>query len=205
MVGSGRVERLWWTRLRWRMRGAWQWPAFLALTLVDGVLLAALPFYGDGPGGIVPGILLAGFANLFCIAVVAPLVGRRLVRRRRPDLPKPIADDYAGTALLCGLCVALLAGGLAHRPAAAAERGDRRAAFLAVHAYVSTAARSYQPGLAATDLMRVEPDLYRGCVPGRDPGRWLCLFVRTERRPAGVTPDPDRSPNAEYRRHGGFS
>jgi hypothetical protein len=90
-------------------------------------------------------------------------------------------------------------------PPAAAERGDRRAAFLAVHAYVSTAARSYQPGLAATDLMRVEPDLYRGCVPGRDPGRWLCLFVRTERRPAGVTPDPDRSPNAEYRRHGGFS
>jgi hypothetical protein len=205
MVGSGRVERLWWTRLRWRMRGAWQWPTYLALTVADGVLLSALPFYGEGPGGIVPGMLLAGFANLLLIAVVSPLVGRRLLRRRRPDLPKPIADDYAGTALMWALCAALLAGGLAHRPAAAAERNDRRAAFLAVHAYVSASARDHQPGLAATDVMRIEPDFYRGCVPGPDPARWLCLFIRTGQRPPGVTRDPDRAPNAEYRRHGGFS
>ena len=32
------VERVWHRRLRWRLRGAWQWPAFLALTLVDAVL-----------------------------------------------------------------------------------------------------------------------------------------------------------------------
>ena len=30
------VERVWHRRLRWRLRGAWQWPAFVALTLVDG-------------------------------------------------------------------------------------------------------------------------------------------------------------------------
>src|SRR3954452_23536729 len=101
------VERLWPGRLRWRLRGAWQWPTFLALTLLDGVLLQLLPPYGSGPGGLVPAILLAGFANLLLVAVVGPLIGRRVLRWRRPDLPRPIADDYAGTALMCALTVAL--------------------------------------------------------------------------------------------------
>ena len=52
--------------------------------------------------------------------------------------------------------------------------------------------------------MRLEEDLYRACVPGPDPKRWLCLFVNTEQRPAGVALDHDRAPNAAYRRHGGF-
>ena len=43
--------------------------------------------------------------------------------------------------------------------------------------------------------MRVEDDLYRTCVPGPDPKRWLCLYVNTEQRPAGVTLDHDRAPN----------
>jgi hypothetical protein len=204
MAGSGQVERLWWTRLRWRMRGAWLWPTFFALTFVDGVLLSELPFYGSGPGGFVPGALLAGFANLFCIAVVGPLVGRRLLRRWRPDLPKAIADDYAGTVLLWAVCASLLAAGLLHRPAVAGEQADRAAAFAAVHAYVSASAPEYEEALGGTDLMRIEEDLYRGCVPGPEPTRALCLFVRTGQRPAGVTLDPDRMPNDAYRRHGGF-
>src|SRR3954447_132150 len=110
-----------WTRLRWRMRGAWQWPAFLALTVIEAVLLNALPVWGDGVGGFVPGLLLAGSLNLVVVAVIAPLVGM-LVRRRRRDLPKPIASDYAGTALLGVLFVALLAGGLSHRSDLAHDR-----------------------------------------------------------------------------------
>src|SRR3954463_7600616 len=101
MQQPGQVERLWWPRLRWRMRGAWQWPAFAALTLVDGVLLSELPFYDRGPGSLVGGLLLAGFVNLFAVAVVAPLAGRWL-RGRRPDLPRLVANDYAGTvAIVC--------------------------------------------------------------------------------------------------------
>ena len=30
------VERLWPARLRWRLRGAWLWPAFFGLTFIDG-------------------------------------------------------------------------------------------------------------------------------------------------------------------------
>jgi hypothetical protein len=86
------VERVWIRRLRWRMRGAWQWPAFAALTVVDALLLTRLPFYEEGPGTLVGGLLLAMFFNLLAVAVVGPLLGVRL-RRRRPDLPRPVAAD----------------------------------------------------------------------------------------------------------------
>ena len=197
------VERVWHRRLRWRLRGAWQWPAFVALTLLDGVVLARLPFYGDGPGGFVPGLLLAGFLNLFAIAVLAPAIGR-LVRRRRPVLPRLVASDYAGAWLLTAIAALLLAGGLAHRPAVAAAEDDERAVGQAVHNYVVAQARPYQAGLSSIDAMRLEPELYRACVPGRDPARWLCLFVSTDQRPAGVTRDGDQAPNSAYRMHGGF-
>ena len=198
------VERVWRRRLRWRLAGAWMWPAFAVLTVVDGVVLALLPFYGDGPGGLVPALLLAGFLNLLAVAVLAPLGGRAL-RRRRPDLPRLVAADYAGAWMLTSIAALLLAGGLVHRPSVAAEGDAEQAVAEAVHNYVVAQAREYRGGLAAIDAMRLEPDYYRACVPGDDPRRWLCLFVGTDQDPAGVTRDPDQAPNAVYRRHGGFS
>ncbi len=198
------VERVWRRRLRWRLAGAWMWPAFAVLTVVDGVVLALLPFYGDGPGGLVPALLLAGFLNLLAVAVLAPL-GGRVLRRRRRDLPRLVAADYAGAWLLTSIAALLLAGGLVHRPSVAAEGDAEQAVAAAVHNYVVAQAREYRSGLTAIDAMRLEPDYYRACVPGDDPRRWLCLFVGTDQDPAGVTRDPDQAPNAVYRRHGGFS
>ena len=62
----------------------------------------------------------------------------------------------------------------------------------------------YAPGIALADPMRVQDDLYRTCVPGPDPKRWLCLYVDTKQRPAGVTLDNDRTPNSALRVQGGF-
>jgi len=187
-------DSVWVTRMRWRMRGAWLWPSFIVLTLAEGVALEVLPIAGDGPGGIVPGVLLAGFANLIAVAVIAPLAGHRL-RRRRPDLPRVIADNYAGTALLCAIAAAIVGLGLVHRPQVLARQADRGAMIGAVHDYVVAQAPTYRSGIAAAEAVRLEDDLYRACVPGPDPKRWLCLFVNTEQRPAGVTLDHDRAPN----------
>jgi hypothetical protein len=192
-----------WRRLRWRLRGAWQWPAFVALTVVDGAVLAWLPFYDGGPGGIVPALLLAGFANLVAVAVLAPLAGR-LLRRARPDLPRIVARDYAGTALVAGVAAALVAGGIAHRPAAAEAEADRRAALAGLHTYVLAQERDLRGRLVGADVMRLEADLYRACVPTAAPDRWVCVIVSTDQRPPGVTRDHDEMPNAAYRVHGGF-
>lgn len=198
------MEREWITRLRWRMRGAWLWPCFAVLTLVDGLLLRHLPVSGDGPGSVVGAVLIAGFLNLFVVAVLAPLAGRRL-RRRRPDLPRFIADNYAGTTLVVAVTVLVAVGGVLHRPAVNAEREAQAAAVASTHRYVAQSADpQYRAGLAGIDMVRIDEDVYRSCVPGRDPKRWLCLFVRTEQRPAGVDVDPDRAPNSAYRAGSGF-
>jgi hypothetical protein len=196
-------QSVWLTRMRWRMKGAWLWPAFVALTLAEAVALERLPVSGDGPGGIVPAVLLAGFANLIVVAAGTPLAGRAL-RRRRPDLPRAVADNYAGTALLALVAAVIVGAGLVHRPAVVAEQDALRAQAAAVHDYVVSQEPRYAPGLALADPLRLEAGLYRTCVPGRDPHRWLCLYVNTTQRPAGVTLDRDRTPNTDLRVHGGF-
>jgi hypothetical protein len=195
---SERVERLWPSRLRWRMRGAWLWPAYFGLTAVDGILITALPPYGWTPPGIVGGVLLAGFANLFLLAVVAPFAGMAL-RRRRGDLPRPIAYDYAGTALLSILTAVILVAGLAHRPAVAAEHADEEAMAAAVAGYVTAHAPEWAPGLDRVDVRAYAPEVYRACVPGVDARRWLCLVVDTDRRPAHVVRDDSMEPNSPAR------
>jgi hypothetical protein len=181
------AERLWARRLRWRLRGAWQWPAFAALTAVDGVLLARLPFTGDG-SGLYGGVLLAGFFNLVAVAVLAP-AGGLLLRRVRPDLPRAIAADYAGAWLLVAVTALLVAGGLAHRPALQAARGAEAAAVAAAHAELR----------GPVDLRRLEPDYFRACAPAAEPRRWRCVFVSTAQSPPGITRDPEQIPNSDYR------
>jgi hypothetical protein len=191
------VQRVWHRRLRWRLRGAWMWPAFLVLTLVDGVLFVVLPPYEGAPPAVFPGVILALFFNLLAVAVLAPLAGV-LLRRRRPDLPRFVATDYAGAILLSGIAVVLLGAGVAHREAHAAEDAREQAVARAMHDYVVHSAPQYQAGLDHIDAIRTEPDRYRACVPGADSRHSLCLLVRTDQHPPGITVDTDQSPNGMF-------
>lgn len=186
-----------WNRLRWRRRGAWLWPTFLALVVAEAVLLHELPIAGNGTR-VFAALLLAGFLNVAVLAIAAPL-GGRLLRRRRPDLPKVVADDRAGTVALAVLAAGLLAGGLIHRPAVLHARRAFREQSAAVRRYVAArAAPVYQQNIDRADTWRIRDDLFRTCVPGNDPARALCLFVRTDQSPPGVQVDPNRAPNSRY-------
>jgi len=198
-----RTESLWLSRLRWRMRGAWLWPAFFGLTLLDGIVIWRLPPYDGAPPGLVGGILLAGFANLLLVAILAPLVGLRL-RRVRQDLPRVIATDYAGTALLGMLAVLVLAAGLVHQPSIAAEQEAQAAAVGAVRDRVRVADPQYAAGLGAEDVLEISPESYRVCVPGPDPERWLCHIVDVDTDPPRVVRDDSMEPNSALRTVGGF-
>jgi hypothetical protein len=198
MHAPGQAERLWVRRLRWRMRGAWQWPAFALLTVLDGILLTELPFYARGPGNLAGGLLLAAFANILVVAVIAPLLGVWL-RRRRPDLPRLVASDYAGAAALGALTTLFLLGGILHRPAVAADERKAAAVGEATRAYVLSQAPEYRAGIASMDAIQLEDDLFRSCVPSAEPDRWLCVFVKTSQSPPGVTRDTDETSNSAYR------
>jgi hypothetical protein len=185
------VESMRWRRLRWRLRGAWQWPTFGVLTALDAALVAWLPFQGEGgdPWGAV---LLAGFLNLLAVAVLAPFAGMAL-RHRRRDLPRVIARDYAGTALLVAISVALLAGGLAHRGTRIDQQHARAEGEAAVRAWLARE----EPGfaVAVVDTRELEPRRYRACAYGAGDDLPICFFVNTDQSPPGLIRDTERLPN----------
>ena len=198
------AEPLWRSRARWRLRGALLWPAFWGLTLLDALLLGRLPIAGDGGTAFVPALLLSGFFNLIAVAIVAPLAGFAL-RRRRRDLPQVIAYDHAGTALLVCVTAGLVVGGLLHRD----ERKDVEHDLLVQRAAAVTFMRAqappeYRRSLPATTTIKMEDELFRTCTPGEDPKRWFCVYVATDTSPPGVTVDQNRESNDSLRMAGGF-
>ena len=198
------VEPLWRSRVRWRLKGALLWPAFWLLTLLDAVLLGRLPIAGDDGTAFVPALLLSGFFNLVALAVVAPVAGLAL-RRRRRDLPRVIAFDRAGTALLLCVTGALVVGGLIHRDDLRERRHDLAVQRLAAVEYMrEQAPPEYRRNLPATSTIRMEEDLYRTCTPGDDPDRWFCVYVATDTSPPGITEDDNRESNDSLRAAGGF-
>jgi hypothetical protein len=190
-------------RLRWRLRGAWLWPSFVVATLAEMALLHQLPVQGDSTRWI-SGLLVAGCLNLIAVVVLGG-PGGMVLRRRRPDLPKVVATDYAGTAALAIVALGLGIAGAVHRPHVA----ERRAAFgrqlLAVHRWVTQHGDAYANAhLSQADSVVVDEQLFRTCVPGRDPKRWLCLIVDTSVSPPAVRRDPNREANARFDPRGGF-
>jgi hypothetical protein len=190
-------------RMRWRLRGAWMWPVFAVLTLVDAALVHTFPLAGQATG-LVAGLLLGAFFNLLVIAVVAPLVAI-LVRRRRPDLPRVVAVDYVGTVLLLGVTATFLAIGLSHRSTILASQDAMALQADVASRYVAAQGPpDHQARVHEMTTLQFEDQLYRTCVSGDDPDRWLCLFVDTSTSPAGVTLDASRESNASFNRPGGF-
>ena len=198
------VEPLWRSRLRWRWRGAMLWPAFAVLTIADALLLGVLPIAGDNGTPFVGGLLLAMTFNLILVAVVAPLLALWL-RRRRPDLPKVVAQDMTGTALVVCVTLGFLAGGLIHRPVRAEAQRDFAAQYVAARDYAHMRAPAqFRDGIDAMTTLKMEDELYRTCVPGDDPKRWFCMYISTESSPPGVTVDRNRESNASLNRLGAY-
>jgi hypothetical protein len=190
------MEQVWLSRLRWRVRGAWQWPTFAVLTAVETVLLHTLPLAGDSTSWV-GAFLLAAFFNLIALAVAGPLLGLAL-RRRRPDLPFVVASDRGATVAMGVVLLVVVGVGLAHRPERAAD--DRALAEQArvVRAYVAAhGAPQYRRRVDEADSLRLG-DVYRTCVPGDDPARWLCVFVDMSESPPGVRPDTNPVSNDAF-------
>ncbi len=189
--------------MRWRLRGAWLWPAFVVVTLIEMGLLHWLPIAGAG-SGFVAGLLLAGCLNVIAIAVLGGL-GGFVLRRVRRDMPKVVADNYAGLAALAVVGAAFLVAGLVHRPELAADRAafaeQSRAVRLWVEANGDDFARAH---VDSADSVLIDSDLHRTCVPGPDPKRWLCLIVDTSHSPPRIRRDASRESNASQHPRGGY-
>jgi hypothetical protein len=194
MAAERQAMAVWRSRLRWRLSGAWQWPAFAVLTVVDAIVLSRLPFAG-GRGNLLGCLLAAGLLNVIVVAAV-PRAGGWLVRRRRPHLPREIAADQAGTFGLVALCVALVVGGLVHRPALKANDDTLNLAVREARLFAAHRAPAQYLPIRTSDTVQNGPHLFRTCFPGPDPRRDFCVFVRTDEPVPIKRIDRDQRPNA---------
>ncbi|MCW2957515.1 MAG: hypothetical protein JWP18_318 [Solirubrobacterales bacterium] len=182
-------------RLRWRLSGAWGLPTFVLATLAGAVIIVRLPLAGQS-SNLVGAFLLCGFANLFVLAVLAPGAGW-LLRRRRPELPRAVAADRAGTALMVGVLGVLLGVGIAHHGAKVASDDMDRRQLAAVRRYLhDQAPAQYRGNIGRENVWKQSDDLYRTCVPGRDRRKNLCLYVDMSGPYPAINVDPDQQPNS---------
>ncbi|MDX6691298.1 MAG: hypothetical protein QOG15_2755 [Solirubrobacteraceae bacterium] len=190
-------------RLRWRLRGAVLWPAFALLTVLDAAVMHWLPIAGEGTRWV-PALLLAGCLNVAAVALFGGL-GGLLLRRLRPSLPKVVADDSAGTAVLGVLGLVFLTAGLVHRPEVESDRNAFSEQSFAVRRWVESHGDAFtRAHVDLADSVRIDANLYRTCVPGLDPRRFLCLVVDTTRTPPLVRRDTNRESNASLTHRTGY-
>ena len=195
-------ERFWPTRMRWRLRGAWMWPTFVAATLLDAILLHRLSPVREGIDPI-PALLIATFSNLILIGAVAPWLARRIWKHRpaaEPGAPAKaqleVLSDRMGTALLVAGVFGALAAGLANRPVIVVETDQRERGAKLLEDFVEAhGSAELRRNLEASDTRRYADGYYRSCIPHDDRRHWSCYFIDARKKPATLIEDPSQLPN----------
>lgn len=191
-------ERFWTRRLRWRLRGATQWPAFAALTLLDALVLHLLPPVATLGLNYIEGVLIATFANLILVGALAPFLTRRLAQREpRPPAELDVLRDRVGTALLSAGLLATVASGLANRPVIVSETEATEENARAVRDFVDhTGDAELVRNLETANTIRLGEGFFRTCIARDDRRSLVCLFVDTGEEPTEVRRDPSAEPNS---------
>ena len=207
-------ERFWLSRLRWRLRGAWQWPAFAVLTLLDGFVLDRLPPQAPDRLNFIEGVLIATFANLVLVGALAPFLAKRLARRREATLatagapaPSPeasraqreVLQDRVATALLAAGLAAAVVSGIANRPAIVSETEATEEVARQLRDYVARSGdHELQRNLETANTIRLSEGYFRVCIARDDRRRHFCLLIDTAEEPTQVRRDPSAEPNSVF-------
>jgi hypothetical protein len=194
-------EHLWARRLRWRLRGAWIWPAYAVLTPLDAVILHELPPVSGGVD-FIPGLILASFCNLFLMGAIAPWLGKRLAERDHAGSGNgvPVAvraevlKDRTAVVLLALTTLGLIVAGLAARPLIVSETRETER-----NAELAEAPAEVQRNLDTANTVKLEDGYFRTCVNYDERDRAYCLFVDVDAEPPTVRRDPSTLPNQEFK------
>jgi hypothetical protein len=178
------------------------WPTFVAVTLLDGVLLHELPPVREGID-LIPAILLATFGNLILIGAIGPWLARRAFKRRpaaEPGAPEKaqleVLSDRIGTGLLVASVFGIIAAGLAARPVVVVETEQRERAATLLRDYVEAhGGEELQRNLEASDTRRYADGFYRSCIPHDDRERWSCFIIDVRGERPRFDRDPSQLPN----------
>ena len=143
--------------MRWRRAGAWLWPSFVALTVLDGAIGHLLP-----PAGTTETLFAAALLGLVINVIAVVLLSRplgMLVRRMRPDMPTVVARDYGGTVVVFAVAAVLLTAGLVHRPVIQARQRATADAIARAQAWIGDRAPDeFRRNLQFVSLLAISPE-----------------------------------------------
>jgi hypothetical protein len=164
-------------RMRWRRAGAWLWPSFVVLIVLDGVIGHLLP-----PAGTTETFVAAALLGLVLNVIAVLLLSRplgMLIRRFRPDMPGVVARDYGGTVVVFAVAAILLTAGLVHRPAIQERQRDSGDAIARAQAWIGDRAPDeFRRNLQFVSLLTIQPGtIYRACIPSVHGDRNYCVIV----------------------------
>jgi hypothetical protein len=182
------------------------WPTFVAVTLVDGLILHLLPPVGTGVD-LVPAILLATFGNLILVGAVAPWLARRTWSRNPagdqhapPRARLEVLADRIGTGLLLATIAGVVAAGLAARPTVVSETQDtERNAKAFRELILQRGDEELIHNLETANTVRLGEDFFRTCVARKDRRRYFCAFIDTSKDPPDVDVDGSAEPNSAFK------
>ncbi len=202
-----RDERFWPARVRWRLRGAWMWPTFIAITLLDGLIMWRLPPVGGGVD-LIPALLIATFGNLILIAAIAPWLARRTWKRRpaaEPGAPPraqlEVLTDRIGTGLLLATVVGVVVAGVAARPLVVSETDETERNAKAFREFIlGSGDEELIRNLETANTIELGDTIFRTCVARDDRRRYFCTLIDVNERPPDIDVDPSAEPNSAYRR-----
>jgi hypothetical protein len=192
------MDHGWLARWRWRRRGAWLWPMFVATVVVDAVVGNLLPPAGDAES--VVGAAIGGlFLNLLAVLFLSRPLGAAL-RRFRPDLPRTVARNYAGASVVVAVSTALLAAGLVHHSTIVAHESAMRDAIARAEAWIGDRAPpDFRRNVALLNTYTIEAgSIYRTCVPSTNRLRSYCVIVNTQRPFASSVTFSGYEPNSVF-------
>jgi hypothetical protein len=195
----GTVDRFWTRRLRWRLVGAWRWPAFAFFTVLDAIVLHEVGVVRHW--NVFFALIVASFGNIALLLAAEGLV--RMTARNRAAQGAPMAPtqievtvDRGGIALLAAGAIGLLAAGLATHHLIVSETNATTANAKAVEAWVGhNASAEYRRNLETANTDKLADGYFRTCIADDARRRFLCLFVDTKKKPPEVVRDPSTEPN----------
>jgi hypothetical protein len=182
------------------------WPTFIAVTLIDGLILHLLPPVGTGVD-LIPAILLATFGNLFLVGAIAPWLAKATWRREPVSEPAApprarleVLTDRIGTGLLLATIVGVVAAGLAARPLVVSETQDtERNAKAFRNLILNSGDDELIRNLETANTIRLGEDFFRTCVARDDRRHYFCAFIDTSEHPADVDVDGSAEPNSAFK------
>lgn len=202
-------QRFWTHRLLWRMRaGSWLWPAFGLAVAVDAAILHFLPPVGteqqlNAPAGLnlVGDLIVAGFANLFLIAVIAPWLAKRMTARGVPagEIPAPYSvhlGRIAVGAMAVG-ALGLVVVGLANRPVIVSETEASETNARLVQQWIDNHGNAeMKRNIETANTARLSADFFRTCIASDERTKYYCFYVDTKADPPTIVRDRDSRPNS---------